>query len=105
MILTFYVLRFLLWRRGPGNWPLVHDPYVLRFTFSRRHSVIRHSNLVIGQRTAADLGVEHLAHFVDEALLGEGFLQHIEAGIDDSLVADVVVGIAGDEEDFHFRLN
>src|SRR6266498_5336305 len=48
-------------------------------------------------------GVEHLAHFPGEGVGSEGLLKKGGARIEDSLVADRVIGVAGHEEHPHVR--
>ena len=49
--------------------------------------------------------VQNLAHFPAEALLRERLLQDVQTGLEHALVADVVLGITGDEEDLHVRFD
>jgi hypothetical protein len=48
---------------------------------------------------------QHETDFSHEDLLGEGFLQYIQIRFNNTLIANVVLGVTGNEEHSHIRLH
>ena len=67
--------------------------------------VIRHSSFNFRRRQVwrGWPCCQHRPHLAHQDLLRERLLQHFQVRLDDPLVADVVFGIAGNEENFHVR--